>query len=141
MTGVIVVCLCVLVALCFGVYRKVTDGRAREAGPSLPRLSEGQLGSELGSAATLVQFSSAVCAPCRTTRTLLTGLVAQDPGLAHIEVDAEARLDLVAEFGITRTPTVLLLDRSGTVRHRMDGAPRKPQVLDALGSLRIAPAA
>ena len=43
-----------------------------------------------------------------------------------------SRLDLVEEFGILRTPTVLVLDREGVVRHRIVGAARKDEVLDAL---------
>jgi hypothetical protein len=49
-----------------------------------------------------------------------------------VHVDAETRLDLVEQYGITRTPTVLLLDRAGVVRHRIVGAARAPEVLEAL---------
>lgn len=135
MTGVIVVCLSLVVVLAFGVYRRVTDGHSRPAREGLPRLNSGRLGEVLGSSATLVQFSSTICAPCRGTRALLVAMSDQDPGLVHIEVDAESRPDLVREFGITRTPTVLLLDRSGFVRQRIEGAPRKPQVVQALEAL------
>jgi thiol-disulfide isomerase/thioredoxin len=134
-TGVIVVCISLVVVLAFGVYRKVTDGYSRPARDDLPRLNAGRLGEGLGASATLVQFSSTICAPCRSTRALLVAMSDHDPGLAHIEVDAESRPDLVQEFGITRTPTVLLLDRSGFVRQRIEGAPRKPQVLQALEAL------
>jgi thiol-disulfide isomerase/thioredoxin len=90
------------------------------------------LGVELGSQATFVQFSATVCAPCRTTHRVLTDVVTDRPEIAHIDINAETRLDLVDEFGITRTPTVLILDGSGTVRRRIVGAARKPEVLDAL---------
>ncbi len=137
MTGLIVVLAAVAVAAAFGLYRRATDGRVR-ATRDEARLASEDLGDELGRAATFVQFSSAVCAPCRATRTLLTELVASEPELRHIEIDAEQRLDLVERFGIIRTPTVLLLDGTGTVRQRITGAPRKPEVLEALASLQAA---
>ena len=99
---------------------------------SVPHLDATRLGSDLGSQATFVQFSSSVCAPCRATHRLLTEVTDADPTIAHIDVDAETRLDLVEEFGIMRTPTVLLLDSDGLVRQRIVGAPRKAEVLDAL---------
>ena len=133
MTGLWVVLGAVAVALAFGLYRHVTDGRARAvAGPSVPHLDATRLGSDLGSQATFVQFSSSVCAPCRATHRLLTEVTDADPTIAHIDVDAETRLDLVEEFGIMRSPTVLLLDADGVVRQRIVGAPKKADVLSAL---------
>jgi thiol-disulfide isomerase/thioredoxin len=134
MTGLYVVLAATLLAVGFGVYRALTDGvirgaRRRDAGV---RLLAEQLGEDLGSAATFVQFSSAVCAPCRVTSRLLTDVVKDTPSVSHVEVDAETRLDLVERFNITRTPTVVLLDKDGVVRHRIVGTPRKPLVLDAL---------
>ena len=146
MTGVWIVLAALTVALVFGGYRALTDGRARAVGASTsgddtPRLDAAQLGAPLGSRATFVQFSSSVCAPCRATHTLLAELTGERPSVAHIDLDAERRLDLVAQFGITRTPTVLLLDGSGAVRHRIVGAARRADVLDALDSVAGAQAA
>lgn len=140
MTGLYVVVAAVAVALLFGGYRHLTDGRVRalHRPGAVPLLTAEVFGAELGSRATFVQFSSSTCTPCRATHRLLSGLVAEDPGLAQIEIDAETRLDLVAEFGITRTPTVLLLDGSGVVRHRIVGAPRKAEIVNALQQLEIA---
>jgi len=134
MTGLYVVVAATFLAVVFGIYRAVTDGRIRGArrGDAGVRLLAEQLGEDLGSAATFVQFSSAVCAPCRVTARLLTDVVKDTPSVSHVEVDAETRLDLVEQFNITRTPTVVLLDKDGVVRHRIVGTPRKPHVLDAL---------
>ena len=136
MTGVWIVLAAVVLALAFGGYRRLTDGRAKAvAAHAEPRLDADRLGCSLGSEATFVQFSSEVCAPCRATRKLLTEVTAARPSVTHIDIDAEHRLDLVEEFGVTRTPTVLLLDAAGTVRHRIVGAARRPDVLDALDRL------
>ncbi|MEV7686884.1 thioredoxin family protein [Streptomyces bungoensis] len=97
------------------------------------RLDAGRLGGELGERATLVQFSSAFCAPCRATRRVLGEVAALVPGVAHVEIDAEARLDLVRELGVLKTPTVLVLDADGRVVRRAAGQPRKADVIAALG--------
>lgn len=133
MTGVWIVLVAVLLALAFGGYRRITDGRVRAVNrPAEPRLAAAHLGRQLGREATFVQFSSAVCAPCRATHRLLTDLSAEESSVAHIDLDAETRLDLVEQFGITRTPTVLVLDSEGVVRQRIVGAPRRADVRDAL---------
>lgn len=141
MTGLWVVIAAVLLALGFGGYRRITDGRARVAQAATERLDAGRLGGDLGSEATFVQFSATVCAPCRATHRVLSDVSAERPGIAHIDLNAEARLDLVDEFGITRTPTVLVLDADGVVRHRIVGAARKNEVLGALDELASRPAA
>lgn len=97
------------------------------------RLGTADLGGELGERATLVQFSSAFCAPCRATRRVLGEVAAMVPGVTHVEIDAEARLDLVRELGVLKTPTVLVLDAGGRVVRRAAGQPRKADVIAALG--------
>jgi thiol-disulfide isomerase/thioredoxin len=79
-----------------------------------------------------VQFSSAFCAPCRTTRVILNDVAEHEDGIVHYDIDAEKELELVRELGIMRTPTTLILDRQGSEIARAAGAPRKDQVLAAL---------
>lgn len=88
---------------------------------------------ELGERATLVQFSSAFCAPCRATKRVLGEVAGLVDGVAHVEIDAEARLDLVRELNILKTPTVLILDAAGAIVQRAAGQPRKADVIAALG--------
>ncbi|WP_432112027.1 TlpA family protein disulfide reductase [Streptomyces sp. YPW6] len=97
------------------------------------RLDADRLGARLGERATLVQFSSAFCQPCRATRRTLSDVAGMVDGVAHIEIDAEARLALVRELGITKTPTVLVLDAEGEVVRRASGQPRTADVVAALG--------
>ena len=89
---------------------------------------------ELGERATLLQFSSAFCAPCRATRRTLAEVAAAVPGVVHVEVDAEHHLEAVRTLGVLRTPTTLILDARGAEIARASGAPRKEQVLAALGA-------
>ncbi|MDX6738192.1 thioredoxin family protein [Actinocorallia sp. A-T 12471] len=88
---------------------------------------------ELGERATLLQFSSAFCAPCRATRRVLEDVAGMVDGVRHIEVDAEAHLDLVRELNVLKTPTVFVLDASGAIVQRASGQPRKADVIAALG--------
>jgi thiol-disulfide isomerase/thioredoxin len=97
------------------------------------RLDAAQLGTALGERATLVQFSSAFCAPCRATRRILGEVARMVLGVAHIEIDAEARLGLVRALDILKTPTVLVLDAEGRVVRRATGQPRTADVIAALG--------
>lgn len=97
------------------------------------RLGTAELGTGLGERATLVQFSSAFCAPCRATRRTLEEVASMVAGVAYVEIDAEARLALVRELNILRTPTVLVLDADGRIVRRASGQPRKADVIAALG--------
>jgi thiol-disulfide isomerase/thioredoxin len=134
MTG-LVVCVAVLAAAsAFGVLHKRRSGRVRVRGRDEDRrLGAADLGAELGERATLVQFSSAFCAPCRATRRVLGEVAGLVPGVAHVEIDAEAHLDLVRRLDILKTPTVLVLDAEGRVVRRAVGQPRKADVIAALG--------
>jgi thiol-disulfide isomerase/thioredoxin len=137
-------------ATAFGVWRAARDGRFRgthplassyspteptepTAGETGPRPSD-DLGEPLGERATLLQFSSAFCAPCRATRRVLGEVVGLVPGVAHIEVDAEQHLELVRRLGILRTPTTLVLDARGREVSRASGAPTRDAVLATLSN-------
>ncbi|MFI5533816.1 thioredoxin family protein [Kitasatospora sp. NPDC051853] len=134
MTG-LWVCVGVLVlAGGFGLARKRWDGRVRVRSRDAAQvLAAEELGAELGERATLVQFSTAFCQPCRATKRVLGEVAGMVPGVAHVEVDAELNLDLVRRLDILRTPTVLVLDAAGRVVRRASGQPRRADVIAALG--------
>ena len=88
-----------------------------------------------GSAATLLQFSTEFCAPCRSTAVVLGELSAERDGVAHVEVDLTERPELAREYNILQTPTTFLLDGSGVVRGRIGGAPRRDDLRAALDDL------
>ncbi|WP_026240245.1 thioredoxin family protein [Parafrankia discariae] len=94
------------------------------------------LGHVPGEVATLLQFSTAFCAPCRVARRVLADVAAIVPGVRHVEVDAESHLELVRRLGVRRTPTVLVLDAAGVEARRASGAPpSRDAVLATLASL------
>lgn len=144
-TGAWIAVIAIAVALAFGLFRLLTDGRfrgtkelhvAHEDHAPEPRAWDAVIDalgeSELGSRATLVQFSSAFCAPCRATRRILGEVAEIVPGVVHLEIDAEHHLDLVRRLDVLRTPTTLVLDGAGNEVARASGAPRKEQVLSAI---------
>jgi hypothetical protein len=56
-------------------------------------------------------------------------------GVVHVDIDAESQLELVRRLDIRRTPTVLVLNSTGHIVRRASGAPRKADVIAALGEL------
>jgi thiol-disulfide isomerase/thioredoxin len=109
-----------------------SPGNAQAESPD--RLTAADVDGELGERATLLQFSSAFCAPCRATRRVLSEVETMVQGVRHIELDAESHLDLVRRLDILRTPTVLVLDNTGAIVTRASGQPRKADVIAALGA-------
>lgn len=149
--GLLILVLAVLVAVAFGLHRRRTDGRFASDVPTDSSSSAADRAAdrdasawtsvaaavpsaEPGRHATLVQFSSAFCAPCRTTRVVLADVADRYDGVAHVEIDAEEHLGLVRALDIRRTPTTLILGADGHELTRAAGAPRREQVLAALPS-------
>jgi thiol-disulfide isomerase/thioredoxin len=134
MTGLIVCAAVLVAATAYGLAHRRWNGRVRvRAKDGGERLSAADLGGPLGERATLVQFSSAFCAPCRATRRVLDEVARLVEGVRHVEIDAEAHLELVRRLGVLKTPTVLVLDADGSVVRRASGQPRKADVIAALG--------
>ena len=139
--GVIALVAALAAASGLGLVMRRRAGRFRASGimkpvasPGPEVLTEEDLGGPLGRQATLVQFSTAFCAPCRPTRQLLTQVADMVDGVRHVDIDAAERLDLVRRLRISSTPTVLVLDQQGAVVKRASGLPRKADVIAALGT-------
>lgn len=81
-----------------------------------------------GFGATLLQFSTEVCAPCRATHTLLDSLARQSSGVSHVDVDVTRRADIASRFNLLQSPTTFILDAHGVVRARIGGAPRRTEL-------------
>jgi thiol-disulfide isomerase/thioredoxin len=135
--GLIGLVAALVAATAIGLVLRRRSGRVRdvaaEAG-SMDVLTPADLGAALGERATLVQFSTAFCAPCRPTRVILSQVADMVDGVVHVDVDATDRMDLVRRLRINSTPTVLILGPDGEVVRRAVGRPTKAGVLAALGS-------
>jgi thiol-disulfide isomerase/thioredoxin len=135
--------LIVILALAtgYGFYFRARTGRLKDrtkkgSAAASSVVTAVEMGAEFGSVATLLQFSSAFCAPCRTTKVLLGEVAKEHPGVVHVVLDAESQLDLVRRLKIISTPTTLILDPNGAEVGRAVGAPRREQVAAALHALR-----
>lgn len=85
-----------------------------------------------GAEVTLVQLSSPACSACVRSERVWREAVADRPGVAFREVDAQEHLDVVRELGVLTTPTTLVYDSTGTLRGRIGGAPTPRQAADLL---------
>ena len=132
MSGIWVLAGVAVLVAAFASWRRLTDGRLR-AHKDSDRLSAAQVGGVLGERATLLQFTSAFCAPCRATRRILDEVAQMIPGVRHVDLDVDDHLELVRELNIARTPTILVLDAHGVIVRRASGQPRKADVISALG--------
>jgi thiol-disulfide isomerase/thioredoxin len=112
------------------------DLAPRGAGPREPAagqpLTQQQLGVPLGTQATLLQFSSSFCAPCRATRALLADVAGAAEGVTHVELDVDERVDLVRLLDVRRTPTVFVLGPDGRIARQASGLPRRADVVAAV---------
>lgn len=115
-----------------GQFRPGTPGQPSSPGDLL---SAADLGVPLGAQATLVQFSTEVCAYCSPTRELLTEVARERDGVSFVEIDAAERLDLTRRLHVLSTPTVLVLDALGGIASRASGPVRKADLLTAVGAV------
>mgnify|MGYP000486157253 FL=1 len=125
----------------YGFYFRARSGRLKTtskkgSATGTSGITAVEMGNEFGSVATLLQFSSAFCAPCRTTKVLLGEVAKAEEGVVHVVLDAESHLELVRRLKIISTPTTLILDSNGVEVGRAVGAPRREQVAAALHALR-----
>lgn len=99
------------------------------------RLAPADLGVPLGTGATVVQFSSTFCQPCRMTRIVVERAVATAHDVTYVDLDVADHVELGERLGVDVTPTVLVLDADGVVRHRASGVPTLAQVRAVLAAV------
>ena len=120
----------------FGIWYQRTRGEFRKKKTvNGPKLTAAIVGTELGSRATMVQFSSAFCTPCRATKVLLEDMVKTMPDVHYAHIDAESHLELVRKLDIRSTPTTLFLNGVGVEVGRAMGTPKRAQVHAAISAI------
>jgi thiol-disulfide isomerase/thioredoxin len=127
----------VVVATVVGLVWRSRTGRvvARSGEGRVTPSEVGTTASAFGTKATLLQFSTQFCAPCRTTARVLGEIGSARDGVEHVEIDLTDRPDLARRFSVLQTPTTLVLDGKGTVRARIGGAARPTEVRAAIDDL------
>ncbi|MCP2637280.1 thioredoxin family protein [Microbacterium sp. HD4P20] len=85
-----------------------------------------RLGADaLGETATLLQFSTEMCARCPGVHRTLSTIADDHTGVRHLDVDLTHRPDIAKHFHVLQTPTTLVLDRHGVVQTRLGGVPSR----------------
>src|SRR3954465_8128634 len=128
--GVVVVLGALVVTAAVAWWVRTRNGAVRTPAeaPAHPPVVE-RLGAPPAAAAlTVVQFSTAFCGPCRSTKARLEHLRASRPRLAYVHVDAERPLDEGRAPASRRTPPLFYLDREGQLIGRSSGAPRAEEL-------------
>jgi len=129
-TAIAVAAALLVVATALGLVLRTRDGR-RRAGNGLAVRAD-DLPAPLAAGATLVQFSTALCARCPQVRRMLTGIADAHPAVTHLDIDLTHRNDLAARYHVLQTPTTFLVDRTGAVVSRWSGVPERTAVVSAL---------
>lgn len=124
----------IVVATAVGVVLRLRDGRRRD-GRHLRFEPDDTATAQLGTRATLVQFSTEMCARCPQVRRMLTDVAARGEGVHHIEVDLTHRPDLSARYKVLQTPTTFVVDGDGAVRARFHGVPHRHALTEALAAI------
>lgn len=121
----------VAVSTVLGVVWRARTGRIQRA-----RISGADSDSRIsipgapafGSRVTLLQFSTEVCTPCKTTHALLSDLANElDDGtgaVIHVDIDVTSRPELANKFNLLQSPTTFILDGNGVLQARIGGAPK-----------------
>ncbi|WP_120005543.1 TlpA family protein disulfide reductase [Nesterenkonia muleiensis] len=120
----------VLVFALVGVLMRRRANRRRRASPAAPDTAQLLGLSELGSTATLVQFSTQFCSRCPGMRRALEELTGRFQHVVLHEVDLTEDLATAKALNILQTPTVLVLDSAGNLAARYAGA-TDPRALEA----------
>lgn len=108
-----------------GVVMKLRQGRPQRDIPH-EVIQPQRLGADtLGETATLLQFSTEMCAKCPGVHRLLSDVARDRDGVRHLDIDVTHRPDIAKHFHILQTPTTLVLDRDGAVQTRIGGAPSR----------------
>lgn len=111
-----------------GVFLQWRQGRPQRAIPH-EVVQPLRLGAEaLGEKATLLQFSTELCARCPGVHRTLAQVADEHEGVVHLDVDLTHRPDIAKHFHVLQTPTTLILDSDGVVQTRFGGPVRRDVV-------------
>ena len=136
MNSLIPLAAVLVLAIAFGIwYRRSRGEFRRKRTANGPKLTAEIIDTALGSRATMVQFSSAFCSPCRATKALLEDMVGKMSDVRYAHIDAESHLELVRKLDIRSTPTTLFLNSAGVEVGRAMGTPKRSQVIDAINAI------
>lgn len=124
-TALIAIAALLALTVTGGVYLQWRQSRPRRH--NAHEVVEPQrLGADaLGEVATLLQFSTELCARCPGVHRTLSDIADGREGVRHLDVDLTYRPDIAKHFHVLQTPTTLVLDGEGVIRTRFGGTPSR----------------
>jgi thiol-disulfide isomerase/thioredoxin len=121
------------VATVIGVAANRRSGVLRETGAE-PASDTSDLGlSDAGP--TVVHFSAVWCGPCASVRRVVDQVCADLPGVAHVEIDIDAKPVAAKQLSVLSLPTTFIFDAGGRQRYRSAGVPKAADLRTALAPL------
>lgn len=123
--ALVLIALLLAITIGVGVYLRWRQSRPRRH-IAHEVVQPERLGADgLGENATLLQFSTEMCARCPGVHRILSSIADDHEGVLHLDVDLTHRPDIAKHFHVLQTPTTLVLDGTGTVQTRFGGAPSR----------------
>lgn len=84
---------------------------------------------------TIVHFSAVWCGPCAGVRQVVNRVCADNPGVAHVEIDMDADPATARRLSVLSLPTTFVFDAEGRQRYRSAGVPSVADLRSALSPL------
>ncbi|MBA0124407.1 thioredoxin family protein [Haloechinothrix sp. YIM 98757] len=139
MTGLVITLVIFAVGIAIGLVLRARDGSIRLTRPGSARSSAAAdlpapvvRAIDPESRITLVQLSSAACAPCRQAHARLSAVAERSPDLHHAAIDITEQPGVGSALGVLRTPTTVAYDSTGTEVLRVTGVPDTGALVHAL---------
>ena len=124
-TALVAIAVLLAVTIAAGAYLQWRQSRPQRHIPH-EVVEPQRLGADgLGDVATLLQFSTELCARCPGVHRTLSAIAEDHDGVRHLDVDLTHRPDIAKHFHILQTPTTLVLDRDGVIQTRFGGTPSR----------------
>ena len=120
----------------FGLYWRSQQGKLKVPAQIHNFISKDEIGIELGSRVTIIQFCSAFCSPCKATAQIISTLVRDMDDVKFGQIKSEENLKLVEKFDIKSTPTVIFFNSLAMEVGRAVGIPTNQQVLASIAAVR-----
>ena len=121
----IVLAVLLTATIAIGMYLRWQQNRPQRDIPHEVVQPERLGADSLGETATLLQFSTELCARCPGVHRTLASVADSHPGVRHLDVDLTHRPDIARHFHVLQTPTTLILDRDGVLQTRFGGVPSR----------------
>jgi len=100
----------------------------------MKQIIQTQFNEEIAKGQSFVMFGGVGCGNCKMQETLLPQVMSEFPNVNFLKIDAQSSPELVAKYGVSTLPTMLVM-RDGEVLETLVGLKPKPVLVKKLGEL------